>query len=118
MQGLIAFIIRTTLALVVFLYLVVRWAWLPFNNPEMDMEITIVSVFFGTAMPTQWVRDLLLLSRACLGLMVAFYIFMPGLRFFFEFRAEMYNNTLAIILAAVMVASFIGALVVHWMFYI
>ena len=118
MQRLISFIIRTILALIVFFYLVIGWAWLPFVNPEVDMEITILSVFFGTGTPYGVVRDLLLLSRACLGLMIVFYIFLPGLRFFFDFRAEMYNNTIAIILAAVMVASFMASLLVHWVFYI
>ena len=118
MQEFISFIVRTILALMVFFYLVVGWAWLPFADPEMDMQITILSVFFGTGIPSGVVRNLLLLSRACLGLMTAIYIFLPGLRFFFDFRAEMYNNTIAIILAAVMVASFIAALMVHWMFYI
>lgn len=118
MMGGLGFVFRLLLTVIALVWLVGVWALVPYFNPEHSLEVSWVTVFFGTREPTGWVRDLLLLARAAFGVGVALYFFVPALAFFADFRVYMYRNTLVIVAAAVAVVAFLSALVVHQMYYI
>lgn len=117
MQGL-GFLIRLILAIAIFIFLVVIWGWGPLTTPEEPLRVTVASVFLGTTVPTGTVRTLLVFNRILLGLALTCYVFIPGLRAFFDFEAEQYANTIALVLIGASIAAFFGALVIHYLYYI
>lgn len=112
------FIVFLAIAAVLFLVFVVGWSLVPLLNDEVDMNITVLSIFFGNTIPSGWVRDLLLLSRFFFGMLLTMFFLVPCLGFFFEFRVGMYNNTIAIVMAGASIGFLILALVVHQIFYL
>ena len=117
MSGL-GFIFRTILALGAFLMLCLYWAGVPYLDKGIALETTFLSVFFGTQPPSGTVRDLILLSRFLLGLGVTLYIFIPGLRYLFEFNAKSYGVAAAQLLGLATVGVFFAALVIQHVFYL
>lgn len=115
----INFLIRTALAGVVFYFLVLVWALAPALNDDIELNITVLSIFFGTVTsPTGLVRDLLCLARGLFGMIIVIYIFLPGLRVFFQYEAEKYSNTINLVLAGVMVLAFLGSIVAFNIYYL
>ena len=117
MSGLI-FIARLVLGAVAFFYLVLLWTWKPFITPDISVLNTLISVFWGSSEPSGWARDLLLLSRGFLGFAVTLFFWVPALKLFVEFRAAMWNNTIAIVLVGGSVVSFFAALIIQQLYHL
>lgn len=110
------FLIRLTASAAVFLFGVVVWAIVPLVNPDLPIELNVMtSVFFGNADPLSPSRELLLLSRFFFALGVMLFILVPTLAFFVDFpRSAMWNRTIAEVMAGLMVLSYLGAIVAHF----
>lgn len=111
-------IFRLALSGVVFVFLVVIWAVVPYLDKTVDLDLTVISVFYGNTAPTGIVRDLLLASRGLFGMMIVVYIFIPAFLFFFQFAAEEYAKVLSLILGFLCIGAFFASLIVYQLFHL
>lgn len=115
---LFAMIARLILSALLFLYLVVVWALVPFYVQSVPLDLTVISAFYGNNPPTGLVRDLLLISRALFGFTVSLYIFVPAMLIFVQFPAREVVRVLATALGLLCVVVFFASLIVFHLYHI
>lgn len=117
-MNVISMIARLSGSAIIFIYLVVVWALVPFYDPSVGLDLTVISVFYGNDEPVGVVRDLLLASRALLGITLSLYVFVPALLIFVEFPAKEISKIIATTLGLLCVVVFFASLIVFHLFYI
>ncbi|MDM5147644.1 hypothetical protein NQX30_04575 [Candidatus Persebacteraceae bacterium Df01] len=106
------FFIRLALSVIVLFFMVLGWALVPYINDE-PINTGFISVFFGAESVSGFTRNVLLLSRGCLGLTVLSWIFVPSWQFFYDTDFSPLARAFVIIFSSLTVIAFFGALLYH-----
>lgn len=110
------FVVRLAFALAAIGYFVLYWAVVPYRDPEAELDLLVLSFFFGNQVPTGWARDTLLAARAVFGVGLALVIITPGLTAFFDFEAKWYAKFYAVVFGLLSIILLFASFAVHFFF--
>ncbi|MGI9306297.1 MAG: hypothetical protein ACR2P5_03230 [Gammaproteobacteria bacterium] len=117
------FLVRALAGFVVFVILVLLWAFLPYFQgahlipPEVELDAGVVSIFLGTVKARGWTVVLLLLSRGCFGMSLVSWLTLPGLQFFADAEFQPLARAGFIFFFGLSTIFFFAALGVHALYY-
>lgn len=116
------FILRQILGVIILVFMVIKWAIIPYaENAHVvggaSLDTYVISIFFGNHTPRGITVLMLLAARAFIGLALAFWVLVPGLRFLIDADFNPLARASVILFSGISVLMFVGSLVVHFVFY-
>ena len=116
------FILRQIIGVIILVVVVVKWAIVPYaqyahisGGPPLDAYF--LSLFFGNHAPRGITVLMILAARGFVGLALAFWVLVPGLRFLIDADFNPLARASLILFGGLSVLMFLGALLVHSVLY-